>query len=106
MIILRFNGSMPEDPEILQIEISNFIAEHNVAIRQSSIKTIQNAHRQKLEVAEIVAIVYEETEEDFVLALPRKRWNEYLTATVESLSAQDEFEMCVEIQNLIKEIQE
>jgi hypothetical protein len=104
MIVLRFNGSMPEDPEILQAEIVNFLAEHNVIIREGSIEAIRNAFKDNLEAAEIVAISYEEIEEDFVMTLPREKWEEYLTTTLESLSAQDEFELCIEIQKLIEEI--
>jgi hypothetical protein len=95
---------MPEDPEILQAEMANFLAEHNVIIREGSIEAIRNALNDNLEVAEIAAISYEEIEEDFVLSLPRDRWVDYLNATLESLSAQDEFEICVKIQKLIEEI--
>jgi hypothetical protein len=106
MIILRLNGNMPEDPEILRVEISNFLAEHNVAIRQASIEAIREALQQKKSAAEIASISYEETNEDYVLSLPQEKWNEYLTATLESLSDQDEFELCIEIQKLIKAINE
>jgi hypothetical protein len=104
MVVLRFNGDMPKDPEILQIEISNFLAQHNVIIREGSIEAIQEAVKNNLDVAEIAAIQYQETDQEFVLSLPREKWGEYLSSTLDSLAEQDEFELCIKIRNLLIEL--
>jgi hypothetical protein len=105
MLVLRFLGSMPEDPEILQIEIQEFLSEHNVQIRDEAIKEIEKAFDNGEDAAEILVIQYEEDGNEYVMSLSREAWLQFLKDSLYSLSEQDEFELCIIAKRLVDKLE-
>ncbi len=105
MVVLRFLGSMPTDPEILKIEIQEFLSEHNVQIRDEAIKEIEKAFEENADSAEILTIQYEEDNNEYVMSLSRKSWLQFLKDSLFSLSEQDEFELCIIAKALVDKLE-